>query len=129
MTVASGAYHAAKASPSPSAHARDVWANTARIALSWLVPAAVVLLVVMVFPFWFSCRQAVAADLVRLGGLRGYLAPAGDAVMNRRKAATSSRGLRWRRVSSTATRAKFRPSSSRNVVYRSPVGWVWCSSS
>jgi hypothetical protein len=69
-----------RASPSPSAHARDVWANTARIALSWLVPAAVVLLVVMVFPFWFSCRQAVAADLVRLGGLRGYLAAAGDAV-------------------------------------------------
>ena len=32
------------------------------------------------FPFWFSCRQAVAADRVRLGGLRGYLAAAGDAV-------------------------------------------------
>jgi hypothetical protein len=51
MTVASGAYQAAKASVSPSAHARDVWTNTARMALSWLVPGAVAFLVVMVVPF------------------------------------------------------------------------------
>jgi hypothetical protein len=70
-----GAYHAAKACPSPSAHARDVWANTARMA----VPAEVVVLVVMVFPGSVA-EQAVAADLARLGDLRGYLAAAGDAV-------------------------------------------------
>jgi hypothetical protein len=85
-----GAYHAAKACPSPSAHARDVWANTARMA----VPAEVVVLVVLVFPGSVA-EQAVAADLARLGGLRGISQRPAMPSVNRRKAATSSSGLRW----------------------------------
>jgi hypothetical protein len=60
ITVASGAYLAANASASPSAQARDVCSNTARIAASWLAGSAVVLFVVMVLPFVATWRRVVA---------------------------------------------------------------------
>jgi hypothetical protein len=74
-------------------------------------------------------EQAVAADLVRLGGLRGSLAAAGDAVGE-----SPEGGYLRQRVALVegfvdGDVGEGRPSSSRNMAYRSPVGWVWCSSS